>query len=149
MPDEIIDVPVVDTPNVLPSSSLFGNVGGSTTISGKGGGSGGFNSKIIIEKSTEWRSPVTGFVKMTLIGGGAGGQATVRCGAATDAAGLRLSGAGGNSGVFKEIYVYVKQNEKYTVVVGKGGKGQLKTANNITNVNYGEDGGDTTIIIWL
>lgn len=74
-----------------------------------------FNTKTVITSSTTWKSPVSGWARVTVIGGGAGGCT----GYANNFTGV--SAAGGCSGETLVEYVQLAADTSYSVTIGAGG----------------------------
>lgn len=79
----------------------------------------GFNTKEYITESGEWEVPVTGTYRITVIGGGGGGQYRI--------SGNILDAIGGPSGSVKTVFVSLVKGQKIDVVIGTGGVGGDQT----------------------
>lgn len=93
-----------------------------------------YNTREILTESGEWESPITGYVKVTCIGGGQAGLSitgmtqeswTIQPGNATQFKSVTAKGGatkhGGAAGEVVTDYVKVEYGEKITYIVGSGG----------------------------
>lgn len=93
------------------------------------------NTREIITESCEWNVPVTGWYKITLIGGGQGGYSWV----GGSVRGIRC----GTSGGFKKELVHLTKDEVVSITIGAGGIG--KFSNTVYNsVDYNSTYGSHT-----
>lgn len=119
----------------------------STDSSGTLGG--GFNKKDFIFESGVYAPPVTGWYKVTLVGGGGSGG----CGgnfnytAVTTADIIGASGGGGGAGEVADAYLYLDVADTINVTIGAGGasgSANSSTPQALAGTGYG---GQTRIVI--
>lgn len=95
-----------------------------------------FNSRLVItESNAAWTPPVTGWARVTVIGGGGAGG----CGGKSADSGGG-GGGGGGAGNVSSQYVYLDTSKFYNVTVGAGGR--PATGADSTEVYYGKSGGN-------
>lgn len=75
-----------------------------------------FNTRLVVTASNpQWSAPFTGWARVTVIGGGAGGCS----GYANQFTGIACPG--GSSGEIVQEYVYLTQGATYAITIGAGG----------------------------
>ena len=100
-----------------------------------------YNHRDEITTSGTYTAPVTGWYKITLKGGGGGGQ-----GANVDAGNFVRGGSGGGEGGVTIAYKFMDAGETALITIGAGGAGS-KTIASANNATAGGDGGTTTVTI--
>ena len=91
-----------------------------------------YNHRDEITTSGTYTAPVTGWYKITLKGGGAGGQ-----GAGKNSSSIYAGGIGGGEGATEIAYAYMTQGSAVSVTIGAGGSG-----GNYSSSSLGANGGD-------
>lgn len=94
-----------------------------------------FNKRTVITTSGIYTAPVTGWYKITVKGGGAGGQGGGKSTA------YRSGGTGGGEGGTSIAYEKMTAGSTATVVIGAGGAGGS------TGEGVGGDGGNSTVTV--
>jgi len=97
---------------------------------------GVINKRDVITTSGTYTAPVTGWYKITVKGGGGGGQGG-NCNGTTSVEG----GRGGGEGGVTIGYEYMTEGQTASVVIGAGGAGGA------VNAGAGGIGGDTTVVV--
>jgi hypothetical protein len=107
-----------------------------------------FNTRAEITTSGTWTAPVTGWYKITLKGGGAGGHGAF-CYKPSSGNGYTISGMGGGEGGTTIEYFYLTSGTSVSIVIGAGGSGgtsKYSTSTSDTSTPGG-DGGNTSVTI--
>lgn len=100
---------------------------------------GVINKRDVITTSGTYTAPVTGWYKITVVGGGGGGS-----GAAYTSS-ISISGSGGGEGGTTIGYEYMTAGDTAAVVIGAGGGGGLGAGQSI--INPGGSGGASSVTI--
>lgn len=98
-----------------------------------------FNHRDVITTSGTYTAPVTGWYRITVKGGGAGGQ-----GAGKNSS-YALGGCGGGEGGTTIGFEYMEAGDTATVVIGAGGTGGAVSASDFGS--NGTNGGDSSVTV--
>jgi hypothetical protein len=107
-----------------------------------------YNHRDEITTSGTYVAPVTGWYKITLKGGGAGGHGAL-CYKPSSGSGYTISGTGGGEGGTTIEYLHLNAGTSASIVIGGGGSGGIsKYTTSTTDISTeGGNGGNTSVTI--
>lgn len=113
---------------------LYNDNGELREIGDKPSGGAIYNTREVLTESGTYTAKVTGWHKVTCIGGGGGGAGAV------GNSGTIAGGGGGGSGAIEMQYFYLQKNQSVVFTIGAGGQKGL------FNNFKASDGGNTTFL---